>query len=659
MDIDYFLALYFSPNTFADDVLRLILIPSIGQFFAFFLLVFLLQASASLTNVNRRKPAVAPTVTEHTPRGINADNPSPLTYWIRFLATGIYWLVLGVLVLLLLVGALQYQLTSDAHQAVIVRAADSYWRVNLICLGTAVLSAIVTAYFFDLYVIGRRLSVWLNVRDAAFLKKHASRKGGESDVRNMQNVLPDRIDYDPTTLFDEAKSRDVMLLGLDANSKAVTVPRAVWVKSHVQVMGPPGTGKGVEVGITLSQAIGYGDAVYWFDPKNDQWASSVMAAACEKAGVPFVLVNLQRGQPAQINPFHNVTRDELYELLETGFSLGERGTDADHYRLGDRDAAWELCQMVDKPSISALELYRMALDRLPETVLDKAKGFMSKLKELTRLTATQTAEGVDMRDFVERGGCLYVVGHTRDDVVIRMQRMLVMRLVQMREAMPHHQRHVTGFLDEIKYLLSKPVLNALGTVRDKGMNFLLAHQSMGDLGAVPNVELESARREFLDCTPIRWFYRNKDFDVAEWISNMTSKTLAEVERRSVTRNEGYAERIEPEVVLMDKQRNLIDTNQVQNLPDGCAVCIGVGLAKLAYANPIRVDKRVFAVPLAAPVEPDPIFEATAPAVKKSRAGTAKKTGKPPVAVATDNPFDGRPIPPPDAYDDAPFNWEER
>jgi type IV secretory pathway TraG/TraD family ATPase VirD4 len=236
-----------------------------------------------------------------------------------------------------------------------------------------------------------------------------------------------------------------------------------------------------------------------------------------------------------------------------------------------------------------------------------------------------------------------------------MQRMLVMRLVQMREAMPHHRRHVTGFLDEIKYLLSKPVLNALGTVRDKGMNFLLAHQSMGDLGSVPNVELESARREFLDCTPIRWFYRNKDFEVAEWISNMTGQTLAEVERRSVTRNEGYAERVEAEVVLMDKQKNLIDTNQVQNLPDGCAVCIGVGIAKLAYANPIRVEKRAFSVPVAPQVEPDPVFEPAAPAAKSK---PAKKTGKKPAAAAAENPPDGRPLPPPDAYDDAPFNWEE-
>ncbi|EOE7566757.1 type IV secretory system conjugative DNA transfer family protein [Salmonella enterica] len=659
MDITDFLAFYFAPDSFADGILRLILLPGVSQFLAFFTLIFLLRVSEYLTNVNRRKPAVAPTVTENTPRGINSDNPSPLTYWIRFLATGVYWLVLGVAAVGLLAGALQYLLTTDAHRADIDAAIDYYLRANVICAGAAVLSALIAAYFFNLYLIGRRLSVWLNARDTAFLKSHTSRKGGESDVRNMQDILPARVDYDPAALFDEAKARSLMLLGLDEKRKAVTVPRSDWMKSHVQVMGPPGTGKGVEVGITLSQAIGYGDAVYWFDPKNDQWAPSVMAAACEKAGVPFVLVNLQRGQPAQINPFHNVTRDELYELLETGFSLGERGTDADHYRLGDREAAWELCQMVDKPSISATELYRLAHDRLPESVLDQAKGFMSKLKELTRLTATQTAEGVDMRDFVERGGCLYIVGHTRDDVVIRMQRMLVLRLIQMREAMPHHRRHVTGFLDEIKYLLSKPVLNALGTVRDKGMNFLLAHQSMGDLGSVPNVELESARREFLDSTPIRWFYRNKDFDVAEWISNMTGQTLAEVERRSVTRNEGYAERVEAEVVLMDKQKNLIDTNQVQNLPDGCAVCIGVGIAKLAYANPIRVEKRAFAVPVAPQVEPDPVFEPVPAAPKsrpaKSRAGATKQN----TPAAAEPAQDGRPVPPPDAYDDALFNWEEQ
>lgn len=225
MDIDDFLAFYFAPDSFADGILHLILVPGIGQFLAFFALIFLLRVSEYLTDVNRRKPAVAPTVTENTPRGINSDNPSPLTYWIRFLATGVYWLVLGCMAAGILAGILQYLLTTDAHRADIDGAIDYYLRANVICAGAAVLSALIAAYFFNLYLIGRRLSVWLNARDTAFLKNHTSRKGGESDVRNMQDILPARVDYDPVALFDEAKARDLMLLGLDEKRKAVTVPR--------------------------------------------------------------------------------------------------------------------------------------------------------------------------------------------------------------------------------------------------------------------------------------------------------------------------------------------------------------------------------------------------------------------------------------------------
>ncbi|POK30234.1 Mobilization protein A, partial [Klebsiella pneumoniae] len=77
--------------------------------------------------------------------------------------------------------------------------------------------------------------------------------------------------------------------------------------------------------------------------------------------------------------------------------------------------------------------------------------------------------------------------------------------------------HVSVMLDEIKYLLSKYVLNALGTLRSRDCNLLLAHQSLGDFGQCGQDQpAEFVKTTVLDNTPIRWFYRAASLESAQW-----------------------------------------------------------------------------------------------------------------------------------------------
>lgn len=559
----------------------------------YLLLTWLVLTGVNLTSINRAVSKAQAKVPPE-PWRIRSDNPAPPTLIARIVGRLITFAAMIIVLTLFLLTAAGFMLLPTSSQAQWVSYIADKWLTLTIDFIAPVTVGWGVAYCFNLFVLGRRLAPWLNRVEQRFQKSYQERKPGESDVLDMGEVLPDAVDYNPVPAFDAARRQNAMFLGLDDKRNPVHVPRAFWEKSHVQVMGPPGAGKGVLAGITMTQAIDNGDAVYWFCPKFDEWAPSVMAQACENAGVPFALVNLRRGEPAQINPFAGATPDEIYELLESGFALVSRGTDADHYRLGDRKAAYALAQMVSGP-VSIPDLHHMAETQLPKAMKEQASGFLDMLLEMTHLTAIQTREGVSMASFIESGGCLYIVGHTRDEAVKRLQRMLTMRLIQIREKRPHHKRHVTMFLDEVKYLLSGPSLNALGTIRDKGMNILLAHQSMGDFSEVPGVEADSVRNVVLDTTPIKWFYRTSRFDIAKWISEMTSLTRTHSERRTLSRNEASAERMEAEVVLSDKQRNLIETNVIQHLPDACAVCIGVGIARLAFARPVKVQKRAIEV----------------------------------------------------------------
>src|SRR5699024_1747562 len=115
----------------------------------------------------------------------------------------------------------------------------------------------------------------------------------------------------------------------------VFVPREQWKETNIQILGKPGSGKTVMATNALVQcAANFGDAVVYFDPKNDDWAPHVF-----NAHVPdFVLLDLRQGKPAQINPFFGLDQYALNDLLVSGFNLAESGGESDFYRIEEQKA---------------------------------------------------------------------------------------------------------------------------------------------------------------------------------------------------------------------------------------------------------------------------------------------------------------------------------
>ena len=598
----------------SQNHLAFLLTPSALLWLMVFLVTFSLPVLLGLESVNRAR-SKTPKSAAPVAYSLDNDDPAPATLWVRrggWLASRALMLWLTWYLAAALLG-FAFFTTVTVQDWIINGAIADHW-LHVAYAVPAVI-ALVLMYLFRLFVIGRRLAVWLNRCDEQFRKQLAGRDG-LSDARSLD--LPARIEYDPESYFAQAAAQNVMMLGLDEQKKQVTVPRALWVKSHVQVMGAPGKGKGVLAGVVLSQSIRFGDLVVVFDPKNDEWAPSVLAHACAKRGAAFHLVNLNRGMPPQINPLEGATADEASELIEVALGLGSRGSEGDHYRIGDRKVARRVVRDAAAAGrLSLPDLYAIASE-LPKELRDEGADAIALLAELAELTAVQTASGAQFDEMIRQGGCLYIVGNTRDEAVIRCQRLLLLRLVQIRERNPHAHRHITAFTDEVKYLLSGQLLNALGTIRDKGMNIILSHQSRGDFSEVPGVGEAAARAIVEDTTPLKWLYQTSDYETAQWISSKTGLINVSTERRSVSRNEGDAERLEGHVELAETQRHLIDTNTVQHMPEGCAVVVGAGKARLAFASPVRVQKQVIALKPAPALVIPSAFEDVAPVRKAPR-----------------------------------------
>lgn len=460
---------------------------------------------------------------------------------------------------------------------------------------------------------------WLNKFSHGLTRRTAMERNRRTDVREIGAHLPEsKKAYDPTKYLEkDPRKGKGLFLGLNEKDKPVYVPYEQWRKSHVQVIGTTGAGKGVASAVLLSQALRAGEAVFVLDPKDDEWAPHVLKAEAERAGVPFHLIDL-RGDFPQLDLLAEMQPSELEELFISGFSLAEKGEAADFYRIGDRKAARNISALVAE---GMRDIYQIASDKRTRSVHDTAAGFLGKLEELALLTSINAKGGLNLAETIRGGGCVYIIGSMRHSRVIMAQRMLFVRLLQLvekRDRIAGPVRPVCVFLDEVKYHLSRPALEGLGAARDKGMHLVLAHQSLGDLRDCPaDLDPEAVVGAVVENCGLRVAYRVKNPETAEWLAQMSGEILVDDESRRVDRNIAGSEVMEHERSIRQATRYLVDVNMLLNLPDRTAVLYGVGLPQFAHICPIKSEKKALDVHKA------PVLPPFAPAVDEKPAGKPK------------------------------------
>lgn len=525
----------------------------------------------------------------------NLDSPPKRVYASRFFYRALsllYRAAFAVIALMYIAIVMGFFVVNSEVVSQILFSPENNYPIFLLFAGLVVgVCFALLVYFLAIRDLISNKSADVNRDIVSKRSQHKGRTGELSDARSLK--FSKSVEFNPVQYFDVAKEKNAIFLGLDEYQEPIYVPRQQWVKSNVQIMGSVGSGKGVLACCALAQCVSrFNDAAIVFDPKNDEYAPHVLKSQSSK----FVLLDLRQGMPAQLNIFNGLTSYQLNELLVSGFSLGRRGDNADYYRDNDRKAV----RMLSEQFASGTDVAGLleAAQNLPQKVKEAASGFMNLLQELCSLSVLQTREGVDLSDIILNGGCLYVIGSLRDESVIMLQKMLFVRCIQIIESRDRFSEttHVNIMLDEFKYLVSKSSLDALGTVRDKNCNVLLTHQSLGDFGQCgADIKPEAAATTVIDNTPIKWIYRMKDYKAAEWASKQTGQILVDSERRNVSTDHGNVELMSTESTIVKEKRELIDTNAVQHLPDGAAVMIGIGLARVAYSKPISVARSAIAL----------------------------------------------------------------
>ncbi|GAL15208.1 hypothetical protein JCM19233_6226 [Vibrio astriarenae] len=256
--------------------------------------------------------------------------------------------------------------------------------------------------------VRRELTPILNQWTKTLTKETDIARDTRTDVRTVKALLPETKMYDPEQYIDLNKG---VFVGLDTDHQPQYIPLNDLQKQHADIIGTTGAGKGVATGLILSQLIAADEGVFVLDPKNDEFAPHLMRQACEKAGKPFYLIDLNKNAP-QLDLLAGTTPEQIEELLVAGFSFAEKGDIADFYRIDDRKAARVAPTLATEEERASFEtLFQSAyVQGLKETV----KAFYGKLEELSLVTSVNAIDGMKLNDVFDRGGCCYIIGSLRN-----------------------------------------------------------------------------------------------------------------------------------------------------------------------------------------------------------------------------------------------------
>ncbi|EJG0649722.1 TraM recognition domain-containing protein [Vibrio parahaemolyticus] len=436
----------------------------------------------------------------------------------------------------------------------------------------------------------RAISPRINKLKQKMTKKTTMARDERTDVRTVKDFLPETVKYDPEHYIDLNKG---VFVGLDREHQPQYIPLDDLQKQHADIIGTTGAGKGVASGLILSQLIRADEGVFVMDPKNDEWAPHLMKYACEKAGKPFYLIDLNKKAP-QLDLLADTTPEQIEELMVAGFSFAEKGDLADFYRIDDRKAAREAplqASHIERRSFKNL-LNTVYVDGIAETI----KAFYGKLEELSLVESINAIGGMRLQDVFDQGGCCYIIGSMRNSKILITQKMILIRLFQlaeMRDRVNSKPRPIAIFLDELKYHISKPAMEGLGAARDKGVHMFLAHQSIADLKDCPaDLNGDAVVGAVVENTKFKLVYRLQDPDTAKWVSEMSGTILVDDETRYVESNKSLSEVVDNKRNIRMAERQYVDTNMLLNLPDFVSYIFTTkDVPKPSLISPIKVQKQ--------------------------------------------------------------------
>lgn len=391
-----------------------------------------------------------------------------------------------------------------------------------------------------------------------------------SDIREENQAYKTK-DFLPSQYYREGQR----FIGLDTLNKPYYVDERLYRETHHQIIGPTRYGKGVLLGSLMDQAVRAGDQVIYIDPKDDSFAPYILFAAARATGRKFYYVALHDKKPGRWQPFAGGDfRDGLARAFQA-FELHLTGDPAtDYYKVQEQksfEAAFAKAR-------SLKGLYR----ELKELESSKVASALKQWLSLDALNPP-SGKGFTLEKTLREGAIVYVQGSLNDSIVKAATRAFITETIS--EAMRLKEQrpfHLSLYVDEIRFLISKEIADALATAAGFNVNMTLAYQSLGDTLTPDDKSLDGrglTQSININCQ-LKTIYGGFDPDTAKWVAESSGKITKEVTKLEKTdiRHAG-AEVWDGGRSIGTQEENLITENQFYSLPP--RVCVQFQPATLA------------------------------------------------------------------------------
>lgn len=477
---------------------------------------------------------------------------------------------------------------------------------------------------------------WVRPKISGWLRKYRVQASGDalSDIR----VEIDRLkakDFNPRDFYLEGQ----MFLGLDEKGEGIYMRDEIWRKNHSKIIGPSQTGKGVMLGVLLDQAIWKGWGAWFVDQKPDDFIYDIMRESCEHYGRPAPLVlDLNGIGPGSYGPFIGGTRRDRRERVVKTFGMADNGTNADFFKREERKVLDFLMPLWDGSMGHLAKLLKGKHPEITEPqknwIREKNGSIESNVSEFMQLDTVRATvdESFNVAEALASGAVVYVRASITDTIVRKACIALIDELVQCVLKTPAPVPTYLS-LDEVRFIVSQSLADALATVLSKNLFASIAYQALTDLLNLPDKTLNAdAIKGGIDInTQITLTYRANDYETALWLANNTGTgqmTVTKMEKVDV--NKGGAEVWGDERSVGQVEETTVTTNQLLALPPRVCALIRPGhLAVILHTCWITV-KVAKGLP--------PRKSAVSAALPNETAPTPAPASTGPIASAESDPF---------------------
>jgi type IV secretory pathway TraG/TraD family ATPase VirD4 len=407
-----------------------------------------------------------------------------------------------------------------------------------------------------------------------------------SDIRMEQGRVT-QSNYNPQKYY---KNNNI-LLGLDEEEKPLYISYEDWKSKNMRVVAPTQKGKGVLIGMIIDQVIRLGSLPIVVDGKPDRHLLSIIKKACGVMGVNLVIINFYEDSEYGYEPFLCGTDAEVKERLWEILGLQDVGNTADHYKKLERNYISELIKYGwDKKTASLLASLKNQKIFDPTSSVDILNEFLLN-------SAVSTNKNLIDIDEILRSNTVIYVRSKLDSVKIKLlTKCFIRNVIQSASRQDlNGVVHRPIVIDEVKFFVSKMLSDAIATMLDFGINFVLTYQCVSDLLSIDdkNQNAKAIVESINTNCSLTYAGMAADNTTAKYFEEETGTIVKKIyDRQKIETNETGGDKFVGEAFLTNQEVPLIPANKFLTFPKMTGVIINKpALAKIIKTSFVLIDTK--------------------------------------------------------------------